>query len=146
MKESYHISTQRCVCLGSEKIWSFPRNIPSLKLTASLPLKIGRNPIGSRIVFQPSICRGELLVSGRVSFAWRSYRVENYHCLMGDWKSGEPKTTWKNMKAFEKWEIHTNLNLAVHQISEASTVKIDQQECFFVPRSLWVDFTNHELP
>ena len=41
----------------------------SLKLTASLPLKIGRWPqIGKYIVFQASIFRNELLVSERVPY------------------------------------------------------------------------------
>ena len=34
--------TWRCLVWG----WNPPKNLPSLKLTASLPLKIGRNPIG----------------------------------------------------------------------------------------------------
>ncbi len=38
--------------------------LPSLKLTANT-LKIGRDP-NRKVVFQPSIFRGELLVSGRV--------------------------------------------------------------------------------
>ena len=41
--------------------------LPSLKLTASLPLKIGLNsPKGNEKVFQPSIFGCELSVSGRV--------------------------------------------------------------------------------
>ena len=41
--------------------------LPSLKLTASLPLKIGRlTPIGKEKVFQPPIFRCKLAVSFRV--------------------------------------------------------------------------------
>ena len=39
----------------------------TLPKTDGLPLKIGPNPKGTYVVFQPSIFRGELLVSGRVS-------------------------------------------------------------------------------
>ena len=39
--------------------------VDTLPETNSSPLKIGRNPIG-KVVFQPSIFRGELFVSGRL--------------------------------------------------------------------------------
>ena len=42
------------------------RVLPSLKLT--YPKKIGRNPKGSYIVFQPSIFKGELLLLWRLIF------------------------------------------------------------------------------
>ena len=42
----------------------------TLPKTNGLPLKIGPNPKGTYIVFQPSIFRGEVLVSGRVSVFW----------------------------------------------------------------------------
>ena len=53
-------STIFCDLLGTIGIPGTP------KLTASSPLKIGASE-KERIVFQPSILRGELLVSGRVS-------------------------------------------------------------------------------
>ena len=42
----------------------------TLPKTNGLPLKIGPNPKGTYVVFQASLFRGEVLVSGRVSVFW----------------------------------------------------------------------------
>ena len=65
-------------------------DLPSLKLTASSPRKIGLLPEEERIVFQPSISRCKLLVSGRVL-------AERWECFQLFWGMGKNPTKYKQL-------------------------------------------------
>ena len=61
-------------CLTSDsEIWSWPITLPE---TNSSPLKVGHPK--RKLVFQPSIFRGKLLVSGRVSFSFCTMGLNDY--------------------------------------------------------------------
>ena len=101
----------------SKKKTSFSCTLPE---TNSLPLKIGRAPKGNYILFQPSIFRCELLVSGRVPIL--EGFLETIQFLM------------------RKLEARTQINhLSNQKYLQSSTLFLasrasDQQHFLFVPK------------